>query len=110
MASYQTSHCYSHTWTYANRRHLIHLRLLSSRRYAEKTAKIALMSESVNLDEFLANISIHSDKFQDVQSYMDSTGALVYKPKLVRRRVYMLSDMLSDIYCISTAYGGNSWI
>ncbi len=53
----------------------------------EKTAKAALVGEFVNLDEFLANISILSDKVHDVQSYMDTTGAIVYKPKLAKRRV-----------------------
>ncbi len=45
------------------------------------------MGEFVNLDESLANISIHSDKFHDVQSYMDTTGAIVYKQKLAKRSV-----------------------
>ncbi len=71
------------------------------------------MGEFVNLDEFLANICIYADKFHDVQSYMDTTGAIVYKPKLAHApvplsRIYSRTSMNGPFELIRGFIRGHS--
>ncbi len=65
----------------------------------EKTVKSALTGDYCVLDDWLFNPIVPSDTITDIQSYVDSSGCIAYKPARRKRRITDMFSWLEAWFC-----------